>query len=84
MWCSRPGYFIPNDESRGLYHSHFWIPEVQLLEVVPLVAAVSSEEALGVGLRVRGNEEVGYNATSFATALQVGAEHLTSQNGSSL
>jgi len=56
------------------------VPELQLLEVIPVIAAVSSEEALGMNLGVRGQEKVGHNPAPFAPAPQIGPKHLTGKN----
>ena len=51
-----------------------------MLEVIPVIAAVSSEEALGMNLGVRGQEKVGHNPAPFAPAPQIGPKHLTGKN----
>ena len=47
------------------------VPEVQLREVIAVIAAVAREQALGVSLCMRGNEEVWHDAVTLAAALQI-------------
>ena len=61
-----------------------WIPELQLLEIIPVVATIPGQQTLCMGLGVRGEEEVGDNSSRFASALQISPKHFTGKNGAGL
>ena len=45
------------------------VPELQLLEVIPVIAAVSRQESPGMSLGVCGQEKVRHNTLAFAPTL---------------
>ena len=56
------------------------IPEIELFEVVAIVAPVPSEQAVGELLRVGGNQEILHHSAALPAAVEINPEHFTRKN----
>jgi hypothetical protein len=53
---------------------------LQMLKIIPVIAAVTSKQALGVSLGVCRHKKIRHNPVLFAPALQIGAKLFPGKN----